>query len=129
VVREPIVVFVLVLTACTPNEPVELGTACSSRTKPEACAVGKLALCIDGKWQESQTCTGAKACYRQKGHGSGPAICDEPVVQAGNACGESREILCGPERRSKLACQAGRWQVAGTCPNLCTYTVNGLSCR
>jgi hypothetical protein len=122
------VLLPLLFFACHPKEPVDLGAPCSS-TGDEACAVGKLAVCADGKWQESQSCTGAKACSRIKGHGSGPAICDEPLVRAGNACGASREVLCGEGRRSRLACQGGRWQVVGTCPNLCTYGANGISCR
>jgi hypothetical protein len=119
----------VLLVACDPKEPVALGTSCSTTGK-QACAVGKLAQCTGGKWQESMTCPGPKGCYLFKGgHGSTSPLCDDGLARAGNPCGDARDVYCAEDRRSKLACKNGRWQIAETCAQGCSYDPNGISCR
>ena len=115
--------------ACAPTEPVELGAACSSNGQ-EACAVGKLAQCSGGKWQETLTCTGPAACQRKTmGHGSTVPICDEGLGRVGNVCSSAMHLACSEDRRSQLVCSSGRWTVQKSCPKGCSYPKNQVVCE
>jgi hypothetical protein len=115
---------------CTPKEPVEIGASCSSVEKIEACAKGKLALCIGGKWQETMVCPGPQGCYRKRGgHGSTTALCDEAVAHAGSVCAGARQQLCSEDGRSQLVCEGGRWRVQAECAGGCSWDSNGVACR
>jgi hypothetical protein len=121
----------LLLVACTPTEPVELGATCSSVSVKEACAKGgKLATCSGGKWQESMSCLGPKGCYLHKGgHGSTTPLCDEGLARPGNPCADARDVLCSEDKKARLACKGGRWQVQAACAKGCSYNPNGITCE
>lgn len=121
--------FSVVAFACNPQEPVQLGSACSTNGK-DACAVGKLAMCRGGKWQETLTCTGPTACQRKNiGHGMSAPICDEGLASEGNVCSEVMQIACSLDRRSQMICSGGRWRVQKGCPNGCSYPKNQVTCQ
>lgn len=121
--------FALVLVACSPNEPVELGSSCATNGK-EACAVGKLAVCSGGQWRETLACTGPTACQRKYiGHGTLYHPCDEGLAREGNVCSPGVQIACSEDRRSQMACSAGRWRVQKACPNGCRYPDNKVVCQ
>jgi len=73
---------ILVGASCTPKEPVEIGAACS-QSDQQACAVGKGALCRDGKWQAYATCTGPKGCYRFNVRNGTATFCEGGRARAG----------------------------------------------
>ena len=122
--------FVLSLWACTPKEPVEIGASCGGADKIEACAVGKLALCSGGKWQESMSCPGPNACTRKAGgHGGSAPICDDARGRAGNVCNKGGDDICSEEGHARLRCTGGRWQSQGTCPKRCGWNQSGIVCE
>ncbi len=124
------VAWPVLVVACTPKEPVEIGASCSAIEKIEACATGKLALCRGGTWRETMTCPGAQGCYRKAiGHGSTAAICDDAVARAGNACGTARQQICSEDRRAQLVCQGGAWRVEASCKEACSWDSKGIVCR
>ncbi len=129
-VKRIVALALFALCGCTPKEPVELGAPCSAAEKVEACAVGKLALCKGGKWQETMACPGSEGCYRKNiGHGSTAAICDDAVARAGNVCSIARQQICSENRRSQLICEGGRWRAQATCPEGCSWGAKGIECR
>lgn len=119
----------MIACACNPQEPVQLGASCS-RNGQEACAVGKLALCSGGKWQEELTCTGPAACQRKTmGHGSSVPICDEGLAREGNACTAVMQLACSEDRRWQMVCSSGRWRAQKRCANGCSYPKNQVVCE
>jgi hypothetical protein len=119
----------VLLVACDPKEPVALGSSCSTTGK-EACAVGKLAQCSGGKWQETLICTGPAACQRKTfGHGMTAPICDEGLGRVGNVCSSIMQLACSEDRHAQLVCSSGRWTVQKTCPNGCSYPKNQVTCQ
>lgn len=128
--RSAFAVLLLAFTACTPKEPVEIGSACSSSQKIEACAVGKLARCVGGTWQETTTCAGPKGCYRKAiGHGSTAAICDDARGRPGNVCEPRKQRICSEDGHAQLTCEGGRWRDEKTCARGCGWNADGIDCQ
>lgn len=126
--RSVFVVFGLLLFACTPKEPVEIGASCSAAEKIEACAVGKVALCVGGKWQETVSCP--QGCTRKTiGHGSTAAVCGETFARVGNVCSTWKSRICSEDRNSQLVCEGGRWKMEKACSTSCTYSNSGIACQ
>jgi hypothetical protein len=122
------IVVSFLLAGCTPKEPVEIGAPCSVADKVEACAVGKLAVCSGGKWQETMTCPGG--CSRKTiGHGSTAAICDDAVARAGKLCNTWHQRICSEDRHTQLVCEGGRWHGEASCAEGCSWGSKGIECR
>lgn len=129
-----VIVSASLAPSCTPKEPVEIGSACSSSEKTEACAVGQAAVCRGGTWQAWATCTGPKGCSRYNvGHGSTAVLCDGARGRAGGPCPAYEGMTrCSTDGLSRLVCHAGLWSVAAPCPGGCSEKGRGkevyLSC-
>jgi len=120
----------LLLLACTPKEPVDLGGPCSGTDKMEACAVGKLAVCSGGKWAEMYSCPSPTACKRQSvGHGRTAPICDDARGRVGNVCNSWGQKICSEDGHAQLACEKGRWRQEKACPTGCSWPKTGISCQ
>ena len=119
---------VVLLAACTPNEPVTIGASCSATEKIEACAVGKVAVCVGGKWEESLVCP--DGCVRKAiGHGSTAPICENAVANADMICTTGGSRICSADGHAQLVCQGRRWKTEKPCPTRCAYPKTGIICE
>lgn len=124
----PAFIVVLSFAACAPKEPVDLGGQCPSESQ-EACAVGKLAVCNRGKWTETMTCTGPRACYRMPTRTGSAPVCDEGRGRVGTACKPWGQIICGEDNHAQLVCEKGLWRMKANCPKACGWNESGNFCE
>lgn len=121
-------VVVAALVGCTPKEPVEIGASCSAGEKIEACAIGKLAVCVHGKWEASLICP--EGCERRSiGHGSTAPICETATADDGMACTGDMNNVCSTDGHAQLVCKGRRWKTQKACPTRCTFPKTGIVCE
>jgi len=98
-----------------------------------ACQNNRSALlrCVDGTFQASNGCRGAKHCtlIEKPDESSQQFECDDALTEVGDACEDNGELSCSVDHKTLNVCQAHRITVSKACPGSRACSWSGAAAR